>query len=104
MKGVVGFISHKDVPGENSFSPPNLSPTREELFCSGKVLYNGQPIGVVLADSFETAVEAAELVKVTYKDGSGQPLFNIKQVLESPERSKRVEEAVNEKAKRRGTI
>ena len=31
------------------------------------VRYNGQPIGVVVADTFEHAREAADLVRVTYE-------------------------------------
>ncbi|HKG96146.1 MAG TPA: xanthine dehydrogenase family protein molybdopterin-binding subunit, partial [Gemmatimonadaceae bacterium] len=44
-------------------APPTRVPT---LMQDDRVHYNGQPIGVVVADTFEHAMEAARLVRVTY--------------------------------------
>jgi xanthine dehydrogenase YagR molybdenum-binding subunit len=37
-----------------------------KLFYNNKIMFNGQPIAVVVADTFERAVYAASLVKATY--------------------------------------
>lgn len=42
----------------------------EELFCSGTVLYNGQPVGIILAETFELAHLAATLVDIQYDTNS----------------------------------
>jgi xanthine dehydrogenase/oxidase len=68
IKGVVAFYSAKDVPGLNNFMPLkfdfNFEP--EEVFCSSKLLYDGQPIGIILAESENIAYQARNLVKVEY--------------------------------------
>ncbi|XP_021694254.1 xanthine dehydrogenase 1 [Aedes aegypti] len=72
MEGVVGCFTAKDIPGANSFTPQVLGfPEAEEILCSGKVLYYGQPVGIVIAETFEIANKAAKLVEVTYeRDGN----------------------------------
>jgi xanthine dehydrogenase/oxidase len=68
--GVVAFFSAKDIVGKNTFMPENymfvVEP--EEIFCSSKVLFFNQPIGIIVAQSFKVANEAANLVKVVYVD------------------------------------
>ena len=66
------FFSSKDIPGKNTFYPSNMFGyvTAEEIFCSGKVLFNGQPVGIILADTFSLANYAASLVKITYESSS----------------------------------
>ncbi|XP_048242207.1 xanthine dehydrogenase-like [Haliotis rufescens] len=66
--GVLKYISAADIPtgGRNSFSTPN--PGVEELFCSGRVLYSGQTIGLIVAVDKWSADTAASMVKVTYKN------------------------------------
>lgn len=39
----------------------------EEILCSGEVLFHGQPLGIVVATSFELANRATELVEVCYE-------------------------------------
>uniref|UniRef100_A0A1B0DQ14 Uncharacterized protein n=1 Tax=Phlebotomus papatasi TaxID=29031 RepID=A0A1B0DQ14_PHLPP len=72
VKGVKAFYSAKDIPGVNSFVsqknptfPTYLEP--EEVFCSGKVLYHSQPVGVIVAEEMSQAVYAADLVKIQYE-------------------------------------
>ena len=43
-----------------------FSPNVEEVFCSGRILYHGQPVGLVLADTFEAAQKAAKTVCIHY--------------------------------------
>ncbi|XP_067656035.1 uncharacterized protein [Haliotis asinina] len=66
--GVLRYISASDIPagGRNSFSPTFF--LDEEIFCSGRVLYSGQPIGIIVAFDKLSADTAASMVKVTYKN------------------------------------
>ncbi|GAB0086119.1 Aldehyde oxidase/xanthine dehydrogenase [Sergentomyia squamirostris] len=69
--GVKAFFSAEDIPGKNSWASmkgPPLPPVilDEEVFCSGQVRYNGQPIGMIVAEEMNQAIYAADLVKVTY--------------------------------------
>uniref|UniRef100_A0A1Q3FR94 Putative xanthine dehydrogenase n=1 Tax=Culex tarsalis TaxID=7177 RepID=A0A1Q3FR94_CULTA len=83
LEGVHGFYSAKDIPGRNDFMPTELDNAEvEEIFCSGEVLYYGQPVGVILADTFELAHRAAKLVQVSYGEPDGKPvLATLKRVL-----------------------
>nr|XP_029717268.1 xanthine dehydrogenase 1-like [Aedes albopictus] len=68
MKGVVGCFTAKDIPGANSFTPQVLGfPEVEEVLCSGRVLYYGQPVGIVVAETHAIANRATKLVEVTYE-------------------------------------
>lgn len=74
ISGVRHFFGAKDIPGVNDFMPKVITASIgatavEEIFLGEKspVLYNGQPIGVILADSFDLANKAAKRVKITYK-------------------------------------
>ncbi|EDS40040.1 aldehyde oxidase [Culex quinquefasciatus] len=65
--GVHAFYGAKDIPGCNDYMPiKSIQPHPEELFCSGMVKYHGQPIGVIVADTFELANRAGNLVKIKY--------------------------------------
>ncbi|XP_055692709.1 uncharacterized protein LOC129795453 [Lutzomyia longipalpis] len=71
VKGVKAFYGASDIPGVNSFitskGPPLPAyPEPEEVFCSEKVLFNGQPVGVIVAEEMSQAVYAADLVKIQY--------------------------------------
>lgn len=46
----------------------------EEIFCSSEVKFNGQPVGIILANSTGLANRAAELVNITYK---GPPVKKV---------------------------
>ncbi|CAH1997051.1 unnamed protein product [Acanthoscelides obtectus] len=82
MQGVIAFYSAKDVPGNNTFMPKMGGfPVQDELFCNGRVQYYYQPIGLIVADSHDTAVKAAEMVKVEYTAPTEKPFLNVKQVV-----------------------
>ena len=79
MPGVVKILLAKDIPGLNSFTPPPMQP--EKLLCDDQVDYAGQAIGVVIAETFEQAVNAAKSVKITYKEAK-KPILTIDDAIE----------------------
>eukprot|EP01111_Echinosteliopsis_oligospora_P015503 TRINITY_DN6157_c0_g1_i1.p1 TRINITY_DN6157_c0_g1~~TRINITY_DN6157_c0_g1_i1.p1 ORF type:complete len:771 (+),score=277.00 TRINITY_DN6157_c0_g1_i1:923-3235(+) len=64
-KGVVAFFSAKDIPGENQVGPVIKD---EELFASKEVLCVGYPIGVIVAETHQAAVDASRLCVIQYED------------------------------------
>lgn len=69
IPGVIAFYGAKDIPGINNFMPLRFKAFNlrvEEVFCSDKLLYHGQPIGIILADRFDVAYQARSFVKVEY--------------------------------------
>lgn len=68
LEGVFAFYGAKDIPGLNNFMPLSFDFNFEveEVFCSSKLLYHGQPVGIILANSFDLAYKARNLVKVEY--------------------------------------
>ncbi|XP_049943149.1 uncharacterized protein LOC126419914 [Schistocerca serialis cubense] len=88
VPGVVAYYDAKDIPGKNSFYPKSFfSFTEEEIFCSGNVKYNGQPVGMIVAESHDIAVEAAKLVKINY-DVVNKPILHLRDALKSGEKSR----------------
>jgi xanthine dehydrogenase/oxidase len=88
VKGVVAFFGAKDIPGINNFMPLSFSMFNlsvEEVFCSDKLLYHGQPVGIVVAETFDLAYFARDLVKVEYKfDSVKEPIYpTIKDVVKA---------------------
>lgn len=78
MPGVHSFYTAKDIPGKNSFIPwrhalPGFLED-EQIFIDldQKILYNGQPCGMIVANSMALAYYAASQVKVTYKKIRGK--------------------------------
>ena len=68
--GVRYFYSAKDIPGKNNFTPLLfLAPVNEKIFAAinDEVLYNGQPVGVICADTMILANKAAKYVKIIYE-------------------------------------
>ena len=65
--GVVRIFTHTNTPkfGELSGLPTGqtLIPLQDD-----RVMYDGQPVALVIADTLERASEATRLVKVTYRD------------------------------------
>lgn len=75
--GVLGVFTHQnmppipgwDAPVGGEADGPAPKPKTEETYrilSSPKILFDGQPIAMVVADSFERATYAASLVKATY--------------------------------------
>jgi len=66
--GVIAVISHLNTPGVPEYKLQNQDVIQKQLrvFDSPNVYYNGQPIAIVIADTFERATYAATLVKATY--------------------------------------
>lgn len=69
------FFSAKDIPGTNSFVALKLKFDREELFCSGKVIWNGQPAGIIVAEDATLANYAASLVEIQYAGDVSDPIL-----------------------------
>ena len=73
LDGVLKIFTHKNLPdyvNENSdYSDPLAPPGKpfRPLF-NDNILYNGQPIALVVAETFELAGYAAGLVEVTYSE------------------------------------
>lgn len=77
VPGVVKILLAKDIPGVNNIMfTPMLS---EPLFAEEEVLYAGQPVGLVVANTHEQAKFAASLVEINYKDVK-KPILTIKEV------------------------
>ncbi|KAL9699938.1 hypothetical protein quinque_003379 [Culex quinquefasciatus] len=85
MEGVRAFYSAQNIPGINNFMSHDLGYAEgEEILCSGEVLFHGQPLGIVVATSFELANRATELVEVCYEALANSPVFtSARDVIES---------------------
>ena len=58
MPGVVAYFGYADIPGINSVTGQIESGegvTNEEIFSAGRLHYAGQPVGVIVADTYEHA-------------------------------------------------
>ena len=62
----------------------------EEILCSEKVMFFGQPAAIIVADRGRTAERASSLVKIIYSHTStNRPLITVDDVLNSQEIDKR---------------
>eukprot|EP00092_Neocalanus_flemingeri_P028691 GFUD01031152.1.p1 GENE.GFUD01031152.1~~GFUD01031152.1.p1 ORF type:complete len:1217 (+),score=283.27 GFUD01031152.1:87-3737(+) len=67
VAGVKHFIGYKDIPeGKNLFA--TVGSEDEIIFAEDHVLYEGQPIGAILATNENIAKRAAMLVAIDYED------------------------------------
>lgn len=114
MQGVIGYFDKKDIPGKNNFFPEEvLGSVVEEVFCSGKVKYYHQVVGLIVAESEEIARDAARTVLVNFEKGA-KPLLTVPEILADPEKSKtkikqtdiheRTRSGANKKTEVRGTF
>ena len=80
LAGVHAFVSHADVPGAaNRWGKTH----DEEFFASREVLFYGQIIGLVVAETPALAKHAAHLVQVEYAEVGGKPLLTIDDAIEA---------------------
>ncbi|XP_022827163.1 xanthine dehydrogenase 1-like [Spodoptera litura] len=90
LPGVLAFYTYKDIPGLNSFTPSDgqggVTSANEEILCEGDVKYNGQPIGIIVAETQNLADRAARLVKVKYTNIC-TPITDIKVAKEDSTRN-----------------
>ena len=63
--GVLDVFSHLNRPAAPGYEQAGGSPMK--IFYTDEVFFNGQPIALVVADTFERATYAATLVKVSYE-------------------------------------
>jgi xanthine dehydrogenase YagR molybdenum-binding subunit len=82
IPGVLGIMTYKNAMGLHQLSGGN-SPGTGKLgekdllpLQSDRILYNGQHVAVVIAESFELAAYAASLIKITYREET--PAIDIK--------------------------
>lgn len=66
--GVIAVVSYLNTPGVPEYKLENQDVIQPQLrvFDDANIYFNGQPIAVVIADTFERAQYAASLVRVTY--------------------------------------
>ena len=64
-RGVVAVYTAKDIPGTNDCGPIIHD---DPIFADGIVMYVGQPLFIVVADTHDNARRAARLAKVTYDE------------------------------------
>jgi xanthine dehydrogenase YagR molybdenum-binding subunit len=66
---VITYLNAPKIPGYQDAQQPK-GPLK--IFYDNNIYFNGQPVALVIADSFERALFAAGLVKVTYNTSSFQ--------------------------------
>ena len=72
--GIVDVISAKDIPGKNDSSPIFGD---DPIFAENEVLYNGQVIFAVIAESLESAKAAIKKAKIEYLEKP--PIITLEQ-------------------------
>ncbi|HJO94456.1 MAG TPA: xanthine dehydrogenase family protein molybdopterin-binding subunit [Victivallales bacterium] len=64
IKGIVEIITYKDIPGSKKYGV--IIPDRPVLACD-KVRFIGEPIAIVIGESYDIAQKAMKKIKVAYK-------------------------------------
>ncbi len=78
LEGVVAVATHKDIPAFDRFG---LITKNQQILAKDEVIYVGDPVVAVYAETLEIAEEAAKLVNVEYKDLPG--VFTPQEAIES---------------------
>ncbi|HUA77241.1 MAG TPA: molybdopterin cofactor-binding domain-containing protein [Acetobacteraceae bacterium] len=70
VKGVVRILTHKDVPNNwyTILKLIGMGPDEEPVLAEDRVLYRGEPVAAVLAETADAAREAAGKVRIAYED------------------------------------
>jgi CO/xanthine dehydrogenase Mo-binding subunit len=70
VKGVVRILTHRDVPNNwyTILKLIGIGPDDEPVLAEDRVLYKGEPIAAILAETADAAREAASKVRVDYED------------------------------------
>ena len=92
MPGVLRIISHLNSPKipnyyEEDGSLKKANPGGQEfrIFTTSEILFHGQPIALVIADTLEHATAAAELVKVEYsKEKHQTDIHSLRETAATP--------------------
>ncbi|GAB0096226.1 xanthine dehydrogenase [Sergentomyia squamirostris] len=95
IPGVVAFYKASDIPGTNSFvtTKHQLIVEDEEIFASSEVRYHAQPIGMIVAECFETAQLASKKVRVIYeRSTSSNRVYTTVQQVRDANDEDRIEE------------
>ncbi len=80
--GVLAVITHLNLPTPPGYKPEEgdknpPSPVKDyKVFSDNIIRFNGQPIALVIADTFERATYASSLVKAEYKKENSHTDFN----------------------------
>lgn len=67
---VLTYLNAPKIPGYQTDPPPPKGPLK--IFYNDQIYFNGQPIALVVADTFERALFAASLVSATYNTDAHQ--------------------------------
>lgn len=74
--GVLAVITPFNTPGVPGFKPDAAQPVRGlKLFNDRQIHFNGQPVALVVAETFEKATHAASLVKASYQEDAFETDF-----------------------------
>ncbi|XP_075210160.1 xanthine dehydrogenase-like [Lycorma delicatula] len=88
VPGVVAYYSAKDIPGRNTFMVVNQFPFVDDpIFAQEKILYAGQPLGIIIAKTQDIANSAVKKVRVQYS-GISKPVVNFLDVIKSKDESR----------------
>jgi xanthine dehydrogenase YagR molybdenum-binding subunit len=88
--GVLAVITHLNLPKPPGYKPPpddgKSQPPKKEykVFADNIIRFNGQPIALVIADTFERAVYAASLIKSQYKKEEPHTNFDVERKTGKP--------------------
>lgn len=76
VPGVVAVLTAADIPGKNRFGPVSAD---EPILAEGEVLYAGQPVVVVAAETRDALERACGLVRI--RVAAGEPILSIERAV-----------------------
>ena len=86
MPGVHSFVNHADIPGMNTVDGNQVT---EPLFAINRSEYAGQAVGLILADTFEHAREAAKAVVISYSNQQ-PPVLYVRDAIDARNQMKHI--------------